>query len=231
MKKPVVDYTKLRLSNITSKKYRHVLLLTGWIGYFIMYFITERIPQSKCHEVHCIVDDLVPFNEYFAIFYVSWYFFMVWSLWKFLLYDVKNFVRAQKLIIGMQIIASITYIVWPSVQYLRPDHFERHNFCTWMLGILYAGDTPTGVCPSLHVGYTLAILSAWYAKDNLKLWKKIVLTVWGLLICASVLFLKQHSYIDVVAACILYIFLELVLFGRDIKKWEKEDQVTDLMES
>ena len=222
MKKPVVDYTKLRLSNITSKEYRHVLLLTGWIGYFIMYFITERIPQSKCHEVHCIIDDLVPFNEYFAIFYVSWYFFMVWSLWKFLLYDIENFVRAQKLIIGMQIISSITYIVWPSIQYLRPDHFERHNFCTWMLGILYAGDTPTGVCPSLHVGYTLAILSAWYAKADFKLWKRIVLTVWGLLICASVLFVKQHSFIDVVAAIILYIFLELVLFGRNIKNGKKK---------
>jgi membrane-associated phospholipid phosphatase len=217
MKKPVVDYTKLRLSNITSKEYRHVLLLIGWIIYFIMYFVTERVPVEKCHVVHSKVDDLIPFNEYFAIFYISWYFFMVWSLLEFVLYDIKGFVRAQTLIIGMQIIAVITYIVWPSVQNLRPDHFEHNNFCTWMLGILYAKDTPTGVCPSLHVGYTLAVLSVWLLKKDASLLKKILVTAWGLLICISVLFVKQHSFTDVWAAVVLYIFLELLLFGRDIK--------------
>ena len=215
MKKPVVDYTNLRLSNITSKEYRHLLLLTGWIVYFIMYFVTENlIPYEKCHVVHSPVDDLIPFNEYFAIFYVSWYIFMVWSLLKFMLYDINNFVRAQKLIVGMQIISVITYIVWPSIQLLRPDHFERHNFCTWMLGILYAGDTPTGVCPSLHVGYTLAVMSAWLAKKEFKLWKRLVIIAWSVLICMSVCFVKQHSFTDVLAALALYIFLDIVLFRR-----------------
>ena len=31
MKRPVVDYRKLRFSNITSPQYRHVLLLLGWL--------------------------------------------------------------------------------------------------------------------------------------------------------------------------------------------------------
>ena len=218
MKKPVVDYRKLRLSNITSKEYRHLLLLIGWLIYFCMYCVTEKlIPVSKCHIVHSRVDDLIPFNEYFVIFYVSWYAFMVWSLLMFMLYDIKNFVRAQKIIVGMQIIAVITYIVWPSVQLLRPDHFEHENFCTWMLGIIYSKDTPTGVCPSLHVGYTLAVLSAWIATKDLKLWKKLLITAWALMICISVCFVKQHSFTDVWAALVLYLFLELLLFGRNIK--------------
>ncbi len=218
MKKPVVDYRKLRLSNITSKEYRHLLLLTGWLIYFIMYFVTERlIPAGKCHVVHSPVDDIIPFNEYFVLFYVSWYGFMVWSLLKFAIYDIKNFVRAQKLIVGMQVISVITYIVWPSVQNLRPERFERENFCTWILGIIYSADTSTGVCPSLHVGYTLAVLSAWLAKKNMKLWKKLLISLWAAMICISVCFVKQHSFTDVWAALLLYIFLELVLFGREIK--------------
>ena len=218
MKKPVVDYRKLRLSNITSKEYRHLLLLTGWLIYFCFYFITERlIPVSKCHVVHSVVDDIIPFNEYFAIFYVSWYAFMIWSLLVFMLYDIENFVRAEKLVVGMQIVATITYIVWPSVQNLRPDHFEHSNFCTWMLGILYDFDTPTGVCPSLHVGYTLAVLSAWIAAKNVKLWKKLLISLWAFMICISVCFVKQHSFTDVWAAVVMYLFLELVLFWRNIK--------------
>ena len=224
MKKPVVDYRKLRLLNITNKEYRHLVLLTGWLVYFLMYFVTERfIPVSKCHVVHSIMDDLIPFNEYFVIFYVSWYLFMVLSLLYFMLYDINNFVRAQKLIIGMQIIAVITYIVWPSVQNLRPDHFEHANFCTWILGIIYSMDTPTGVCPSLHVGYTLAVLSAWFGVKDVKPWKKMQITAWGIMICISVCFVKQHSFTDVWAALILYLFLEFLLFGRVIglrnRKW------------
>ncbi len=218
MKKPVVDYKKLRLSNITSKEYRHLLLLIGWLVYFIMYFVTERfIPLSRCHVVHSAVDDIIPFNEYFAIFYVSWYVFMVWSLLVFMLYDIKSFVRAQKIVVGMQIIAVITYIVWPSVQHLRPDHFEHDNFFTWIMGIIYGADTPTGVCPSLHVGYSLAVLSAWLSKKELKLWKKTIITAWALMICISVCFVKQHSFTDVWAAVVLYLFLELILFGRNLK--------------
>ena len=32
MKKPVVDYRKLRLSNIRTPEYSHLLLLLGWVG-------------------------------------------------------------------------------------------------------------------------------------------------------------------------------------------------------
>ena len=218
MRKPVVDYTKLRLSNITSEEYRHLLLLLGWVAYLIMYVVTERfIPVSRCHVVHSFIDDLIPFNEYFVIFYVSWYIFMVLSLLVFVLYDIKSFVRAQKLIVGMQIIAVITYILWPSVQNLRPAAFERDDVLTRLMGFIYSVDTPTGVCPSLHVGYTLAVLSAWILKKDIRLWQKVLITAWGLMICISVCFVKQHSFVDVCAAIILYLFLELILFERNLK--------------
>lgn len=210
MKKPVVDYTKLRPSNITSKEYRHLLLLLGWVGYLIMYVVTERfIPPEKCHVVKSFVDDLVPFNEYFVIFYFSWYFFMVWSLLYFALYDIKSFVKAEKLIVGMQIISVITYIIWPSVQNLRPESFANDNFCTRLLGAIYAIDTPTGVCPSLHVGYTLAVLSPWLVR-KMASWKKTLISLWSFLICISVLFVKQHSFVDICAAAVMYFFLEMV---------------------
>ena len=62
--------------------------------------------------------------------------------------------------------AVITYIVWPSVQFLRPEEFANDNFCTRLLGLIYGFDTPTGVCPSLHVGYTLSVWAAWIRKKK-----------------------------------------------------------------
>ena len=74
MRKPVVDYRQLRLSNLTSPKFRHLLLLLGWVGYFLVYFLTENlIPDEKCHPVWCPLDEIIPFNEWFVIPYVGWY--------------------------------------------------------------------------------------------------------------------------------------------------------------
>jgi len=69
MKQPVVDYRKLRLHNIRTPEYSHLLLLLGWVGYFLLYFLTENlIPAENCHVIYSPLDDLIPFNEYFLIF-------------------------------------------------------------------------------------------------------------------------------------------------------------------
>ena len=223
MRKPVVDYTKLRPNNITSPQYKHLLLLLGWVFYLTMYFITENlIPEDKCHVIHSVFDDIIPFNEYFAIFYVSWYLFLAGSLLYFLLYDIKSFVHAQKLIVGMQIVAMATYVFWPSVQYLRPDHFERSNVFTFIMGLKYKADTPTGVCPSLHVGYTLAALSAWICRKETALLKKVLITIWSFLICISVCFVKQHSFTDVWAAVVMYIFLMIIFYVEGKRRGKKK---------
>ena len=214
MKKPVVDYTKFRFSRINDPEYRHLWLLMGWVWYLAMYFITERfIPQANCHVVHSFVDDIIPFNEYFILLYFSWYFLLVGTMLYFLLYDVESFVRLEKFIIMTQVIGVITYIAWPSVQYLRPAEFAHDNFCTWLVRLIYSVDTPTGVCPSLHVGYSLAILSAWWKKKGSMAWK-IFLTVWVAGICLSVNFVKQHSFTDVWAAFLMCAVIEIVLFGK-----------------
>ena len=74
MKKPVVDYREFRFSRLNEPRFSHVKLLAGWLVYFALYFITENlIPAERCHPVHCFLDDLIPFNEFFAIFYVAWF--------------------------------------------------------------------------------------------------------------------------------------------------------------
>ncbi|MBR3469562.1 MAG: hypothetical protein IKH28_07705 [Lachnospiraceae bacterium] len=213
MKKPVVDYTKLRPSNILSPEYRHLLWLLGWVWYLAMYFLTENlIPPEKCHVVHSFMDDVIPFNEYFLIFYGSWYFLIVGTLLYFLLYDPKSLVQIQKFLILTQVIGVAVYLIWPSVQYLRPTEFPRENVFTALLGIIYGVDTPTGVCPSLHCGFAIAILSTWHKKKDANRWWKIALVPWTLLICISVCFVKQHSFVDVWTAFLMCALIEGILY-------------------
>ena len=219
MKKAAVDYRKLRLSNITSEEYRHLLLLLGWVGYFIMYYLTERlIPAEDCYPVHSFLDDLIPFCEGFVIPYVGWYLLIVVSLGYSLVYNVENFKGLQTYIIVTQIVAMFCYIVFPTRQDLRPEVFPRDNFLTDVVALLYRFDTNTGVCPSLHVAYSLGIASAWLKEKSAGIAAKTVVVVFVILVCLSVVFIKQHSVVDIFAAIPVCVLAEWIAYGRSYWK-------------
>lgn len=222
MRKPVVDYRKLRISNITSPQYRHLLLLLGWVVYFCLYFITENlIPPEKCYPVWCKLDDFIPFNEFFVLFYVGWYVLIVLSLGYFLLYSVESFKGLQTYIMITQALAMVCYIAFPTRQDLRPAEFPRENILTWIMGIIYQFDTNTGVCPSLHVAYSLGIASAWLKEKSAAWYVKLIVTVFVLGVCLSVAFTKQHSVVDIFAAIPVCLVAEVFAFRNYYKARRK----------
>lgn len=217
MKKPVVDYRKLRWSNLRSPEYRHLLLLGGWLAYFALFFLTENlIPYDKCHEVHCGLDELIPFCEYFLLPYVGWFGLVAGSLLYLMLYDIPNFRRLSIYIMITQAGAMLCYILWPNIQLLRPETMPRDNVFIWLLvHVIYSFDTPTGVCPSLHAAYSIAILSVFLHRKETALWWRILLPVLAALIIASTFLIKQHSVLDALAA------LPLCLIGEALIYWFK----------
>ena len=218
MRTPVVDYRKLRPDNINTPEYRHLKLLLGWVGYFILFFLTENlIPAEKCHSVHCPLDDIIPFHEGFIVFYVGWYFLIVASLLYFLLYNVENFKNLQKYIIITQVVAMAIYILFPTRQDLRPDQFPRDNFLTDIAALIYSLDTNTGVCPSLHVAYSLGIASTWLREKSVKWPVKLFVVAFVIMICLSVAFVKQHSVLDIFAAVPVCLLAEWLVFFRKQK--------------
>ena len=213
MKKPMVNYRNFRLSRINEPEFSHLKLLLGWIGYFVLYFLTENlVPVEKCHDIYCGLDDIIPFCEAFLIPYVFWYLLIVVSLLYFLLYNVDSFKKLQTYIIITQVVAMAIYIIYPSCQNLRPTEFPRDNFLTDCVGLLYSLDTNTGVCPSLHCAYSIGIASVWLREKNVsKLWKAFVVIA-VILICLSTMFIKQHSAVDFFAAIPVCLLAEILVF-------------------
>ncbi len=215
-KKPIYDYRGLSIHNLSDPRFSHLKLLGGWIFYFAMYFLTENlIPFEKCHIVHSRLDDMIPFNEYFAIFYVFWYVLVFGTLLYTLLYNVPNFKKVQTFIIITQVVAMACYIIWPTMQDLRPEVFPRDNFLTDVMKFIYGFDTPTGVSPSLHVAYSLGILSVGLKDKDLSGFLKVLLTFLVIMICLATCFVKQHSIIDVFTAIPVGILAEAIVYGKD----------------
>ncbi len=213
MKKPVVNYREFRFSKLNTPEFSHLLLLFGWVVYFVLFFLTENlIPQESCHEVHCALDDIIPFCEYFVVPYVLWYLLIAGSLLYFALYNVTNFKRLQIYIMITQAIAIVIYVIYPTCQLLRPAEFQNHNILTEIVGLLYRVDTNTGVCPSLHCAYSIGIASVWLRENSVNKWVKALITAFCFSICLSTVFIKQHSVVDFFAALPVCLIAELWVF-------------------
>lgn len=215
MKRPMVDYRDFRFSRLGEPRFAHVKLWLTWAVYFCLFFLTENlIPAEKCHPVHCFLDDIIPFNEYFLVFYCGWYVLVFGSLVYYFFYDVQRFRELDLYIFTTQMAAMACYIFWPSRQDLRPEVFPRENVFTWIMGLIYTFDTNTGVCPSLHVAYSLAIVSVMVKDDQLKKPFKVLVTCFCLMVCLSTAFVKQHSVVDIIAALPVVLLGELLIYGK-----------------
>ncbi|MCB6146034.1 phosphatase PAP2 family protein [Providencia rettgeri] len=61
-------------------------------------------------------------------------------------------------------------------------------------------DSPQNLLPSLHVSLTLVVLNALWSTQQK--FRTVLAVIWALAICASVLVLKRHLFIDVVTGAL-----------------------------
>lgn len=197
----MVDYRKLRPSNITSPEYRHLLLLLYWPIYGLTFLILERGLTLTYHPVESALDAKIPFCEYFVPAYYFWFVFLIGIHFYTAFFDVPAFKKLMYFIIITYTLTSIIYIIYPTKQELRPAEFARDNIFVIIVKGLYDFDTNTNVCPSLHVIGSFAVLFTSRHCGRLRtFWRQLGFISATVLICLSTVFLKQHSVIDIWAA-------------------------------
>ena len=198
---PAIDYRKLRLHNLTGNEFKHLLLLLYWPVYGLLFMFVERFYAVDHYTaMYCRLDDLIPFCEWFVIPYLFWFVYMIGMILYTLLYDIDAFRYMMRFIIITYSITIAIYLIWPTCQNLRPAAFERDNLLTRFMAQFYQFDTNTNVCPSLHVCGAIAVVAgAWDSRRFSTTGWRIVFAVTAALICASTVFMKQHSVLDVAA--------------------------------
>ena len=199
---PVVDYRKLRLHNLTSTEYRHLLLLIFWPVFGILFSYVEKYyPVEHYTPVYSVIDDFIPFFEWFVIPYLFWFVYLAGMVIYTALYDIGAFRKMMLFVIITYTLTIVIYLIWPTCQELRPAAFERDNIFTRIMSDYYAYDTNTNVCPSLHVIGAVAVQFTFlHLKGKKHIGWHIAFLITTILICLSTVFLKQHSIVDVFAA-------------------------------
>ncbi|MDK2808239.1 MAG: hypothetical protein PWP24_974 [Clostridiales bacterium] len=208
-------------------KYKHGWLMFYLFFYLIWFFALENRGWVPTKLIQSSLDSLIPFNEYFMIPYLLWFVYIPFVVLFFFFTSREDYYKTCAfLFIGMTI-CLIIYTVYPTRQNLRPMVFTGQNIWITMIKKLYAFDTATNVCPSIHVfnsiGAHLAIANSARFKNN-----KLVRGFSFLLaasICMSTVFLKQHSVVDglcaIILACVMYVLVYYIDYSA-VKAWYRE---------
>ena len=200
-----VDLRGFRLSKLNTPEYSYLKWLLYWPIYMLCFSILERgWIRPYYHPTYCIVDDWIPFCEWFVIPYFLWYawvpVFMIW----FMLKSRYDYLKLCFVMLGGATICLVIYAIWPNGLDLRRE-ITAHNFCAEVVRFLRSVDPPYNVCPSIHVSSTVSvhriICQSRSFRDNKKMkWISRGVT-WA--ICLSTMLIKQHSVIDVVCGWLL----------------------------
>ena len=181
--------------------------------YLTFFALLERTIQTPDLWVHCRLDDMIPFCKYAIIPYYLWFPWIPFTLF-YLLYKAPRedfWRRCLPLFTGMTM-ALLFYAMVPNGLALRPRTVPGTDIFAQSVRMLYRSDTPTNVCPSIHVFNSVTLMLAYYRSAIFdaprRRWMRPAAMVLCVSISLSTILLKQHSVIDVVFGLLLALALD-----------------------
>lgn len=186
--------TKLRSRPLTTVSL--YLLL-----YEILFLVLERWNRSF-HVVHCRLDDVIPFIPAAVVPYVLWFAWVPLTLLWLLSRDREQFWQLFLTIACGTAFALAVYAVYPTIQIGRRPLYGS-DFFTDLIRFIYSVDTPTNVCPSLHVFVSVVVLLAVCGCTHTTRLYRALHGGMAVSICLSTVLIRQHSCVDVVCGLLL----------------------------
>ena len=184
--------------------------------------------RGNTNSVFTFVDNLIPFNRYFILPYISWYIFI--AIFSAIL-CVLDKERYLKLLITLNIGMITCYIIY----YFYPTYVPRPmitgtDFFSNLVLNLYEADNPYNCFPSIHVLNSVLIALYTYESEKVHKLIKAICVAISVSIILSTMFIKQHYFADVVAgitfACVLYFSFKKLKFN-DISEGETQTSISE----
>lgn len=206
----------MRIQKIKNWFHRYPLMISVCYLFFYLaafHWLEENIVPK--YIIQCKLDDLIPFCEVFIIPYIFWFPYIIGSFLWFNRRGWEDYKKLCQMVFSGLTICLIIYYIFPTGLNLRLATQPHETGALYDLVVmLRAIDTPTNVCPSIHVMNTVMVFQAVCSLDNLKHRRATIAVhfVIMILICASTVLLDQHSVIDVVCGAMMSIVLHGLVY-------------------
>ena len=207
------------LSNWGDERTRRRMLVVP-VLYFLFYMICFVLLEEYVRPRYWIASDLdayIPFCSAFLIPYLAWFLLVPGMCWYFYKRDPEQYLYlCRMIVVGLTICLTI-YAILPNGQLLRRP-IVGDDILSRLVILLRKTDTPTNVCPSIHVFMTVTIALAGARSQALngQIRRQAALMVLSVLICLSTVFLKQHSVVDVACGTALSLALDVIIRRTDL---------------
>ena len=184
------------------------------IFYLSVFHSLEANVPLRSILVHCRLDDLIPFNEWFVIPYCSWFLLLAGVTAALWWCDTASYDKLCLTMFSGMTFCLIVYMILPNGLELRPavETLGRDNPALRIMQLLWKADA-VNVCPSIHCQSSACMAMA-FSHSKLaegKPLRKVLAWVWAALICLSTVFTKQHSVIDVTCGlAVAFVWLPVV---------------------
>ena len=159
------------------------------------------LPYLTAHVLNGRLDAAIPFVPQWVIIYclafVTW---IVNGLW-ILSENKPHAYRFAGAYIVALLISLAVFLIYPGTM-SRPEVTGSGLFPTWMR-FIYWIDSPSNLCPSLHVLVSYFCWRGTLGCRKIPLWYKWFSFVFFILVCFSILFVKQHALVDIPAALVI----------------------------
>ena len=197
------------------------------------YLTRLLLPCLPVHDLSSSLDALVPFAPgWIAVYCLAYPFWLVSALW-ILAESRPHALRFACAYVLAMLLSAAVFLAYPCTME-RADVSGGGFFTAWVR-LVYAADAPTNLCPSLHVLINYFCWRGALGCRRIPRWYKRFAFVFLLLVCASVLLVKQHVAADIPAAVLIgEAALQAVRLGRPERLFpagdragsgEKEDAV------
>lgn len=174
-----------------------------------IYFGTNNIKLFTAHEFPLSsFENSISMNEYWMAPYVSWLLYIV-IFCLLIKRGARMFILLATILV---VIHALIFIFYP-VEF--PRNYDLNSLCE-VNKFLLSCDNPQNCFPSLHVSLIfLTLLSAKLLGISKKM--RYLFIIWGTIIIVSVIFVKQHYVVDVLAG-IVVTFIYFYLFRNRLRE-------------
>lgn len=205
------------------KKYGHVWILSYAFLYLPWFAKLQQNVGKPYSVMHIALDDYIPFNEYFIIPYLLWFFYVGGTIAYFFFTNKDDYYRLCMFLFTGMTISLLVCTLFPNGTAFRPAIDPNKNMFTMLVSKLWSVDPCINVFPSIHVYNSIGIHIAISKSETLKKHRPVVIgsAVLMVLICLATVFLKQHSVVDGIGSLLMATVIYPIAYAPETARKKK----------
>ena len=176
-----------------------VYLIT--IDLLTFYATRPILPYLPSHSISTRLDEVIELKpEWVTIYFLSFASWIGTIIW--MLCESKQHAYRICGVYSIIMLVSLACFLGYPVRIDRPEITGTGFFNDWMR-FLYRVDSPTNLCPSLHVVISYICWRGTMGCRKIPKWYTWFNLAFLILVCFSILFVKQHFVLDIVVAVVV----------------------------